>query len=359
MKNFKIEKLFSLFLLLGLSFLLLLFSNYISKITNEIDSLYFEATASQNFLKKEKPTTLIFVGDIMLDRGVKLAVKKYGNEDFKFPFLKMAENLNEADILFGNLEGPISDKGVKVGSIYSFRNSPKAIEGLKFAGFDILSVANNHIFDYGRIAMEDTFLRLKEVGIDYLGGGFSETEAYFPIIKEVNGSTGSPQARIAFLAYTNLGTSYWSAKENQSGTAWLNEENLERGVKEAKEKADIVIVSMHFGEEYKTSSNAEQKYFAHLAIDSGADLVIGHHPHVIQEIERYNNGYIAYSLGNFVFDQGFSEETMKGLLLKVLVKDGKIKELIPVEVKINKFFQPEMAAKNEFTRVSFFKGWTY
>jgi len=339
MKNFKIKNLPSLFLLLFVSFLLLSFSLYISKTNNEIDFLYFGATASQIFPEKEKPITLIFVGDIMLDRGVELAVKKYGNGDFKFPFLKIADSLREANILFGNLEGPISDKGVKVGSIYSFRADPESIEGLKFAGFDVLSLANNHIFDYGREAMEDTFLRLEKVGINYIGGGFNENEAYSPTLKEVKG------VKIAFLAYTNLGSPYWSAKGDKSGIAWLTEEKLKEGVEKAKENADLVIVSMHFGDEYKLSSNSEQKYFAHLAIDSGANLVIGHHSHIVQEIEKYKNGYIVYSLGNFIFDQNFSEETMKGLMLKVLVKDDKIKEVIPIEIKINRFFQPEIAGK--------------
>jgi poly-gamma-glutamate synthesis protein (capsule biosynthesis protein) len=348
MENFKIKNLPSLFLLLFVSFLLLSFSLYISKINNEIDFLYFGATASQTFPEKEKPITLIFVGDIMLDRGVELAVKKYGNGDFKFPFLKIAYSLREANILFGNLEGPISDKGVKVGSIYSFRVDPESIEGLKFAGFDVLSLANNHIFDYGREAMEDTFLRLEKVGINYIGGGFNENEAYSPIIKEINPirkskiSNGVSGVKIAFLAYTNLGSPHWSAKGDKSGIAWLTEEKLKEGVEKAKENADLVIVSMHFGDEYKLSSNSEQKYFAHLAIDSGADLVVDHHPHVIQEIEKYKNGYIAYSLGNFIFDQSFSEETMKGLMLKVLVKNGKIDEVIPIEIKINGYFQPEI-----------------
>ena len=352
MKNWKIKNLSSLFLLLSLSIFVFLFSIYFRNLNAEIDSLYFRATLIQPVFKERissRPITLIFVGDIMLDRGVKYMIERYGNGDYKFPFFKIRDYLNQTDVLFGNLEGPISDKGQKVGSIYSFRNDPRTIEGLVFAGFDILSVANNHIFDYGREAMEDTFLRLKEVGIDYVGGGFNEEEAYLSIIKEINGT------KIAFLAYTNLGTPYWSAKEEKSGISWLTEENLVTGIKKAKEEANLVIVSIHFGDEYKTSLTSEQRYFAHLAIDSGADLVIGHHPHIIQEIEKYKEGYIAYSLGNFVFDQGFSEETMKGLMLKVLIKDGKIKELVSVEVKINEFFQPEIVAKNEFTRVSFFK----
>jgi poly-gamma-glutamate synthesis protein (capsule biosynthesis protein) len=339
MENFKIKNLTSLLLLLFISLLSFSLSKYVSKITNEIDSLYLEATASQNFLKKEKATTLIFVGDIMLDRGVEYMVGKYGKRDFRFPFLKIADELKKADILFGNLESVISDKGKKVGSIYSFRADPKAIEGLKFAGFDILSVANNHIFDYGREAMEDSFLRLRNAGIDYVGGGFDEKEAYSPIIKEINAT------KIAYLSYTSLGSPYWAAKGNQSGISWLTKEKLEEGIKKVRENADLVIVSMHFGDEYQKKANSEQKYFAHLAIDSGADLVIGHHPHVVEEIEKYKEKYIAYSLGNFVFDQKFSKETMEGLMLKVLLKNGKIKEVIPVEVKINQFFQSEMAGE--------------
>ena len=283
-----------------------------------------------------RPITLMFVGDIMLDRGVESRVNEYGKGDYRWPFLKVADYLKEADILFGNLESLISDKGENVGSIYSFRANPEAIEGLIYAGFDIISVANNHIFDYGREAMEDSFQRLKEAGIDYVGGGFNEREAHSPIVKEIAGT------KIAFLAYTNLGTPYWSAKGEQSGIAWLNEKITE-DIKMAKEKANIVIVSMHFGEEYQSEPTSNQKYFAHLAIDSDADLVVGHHSHLVQPIEKYNQGYIAYSLGNFIFDQYFSEETMKGLLLEVLVKNGKIKEVIPRDIKINNFFQPELS----------------
>lgn len=284
----------------------------------------------------DKTITLMFVGDIMLDRGVEYMIEKYGNQDYKFPFLKITDNLKMADILFGNLEGPVSDKGIKVGSIYSFRIDPKAIEGLTFAGFDILSVANNHIFDYGRPAMEDTFSRLKEAGINYVGGGFSEEEAHSPVIKEIKG------VKIAFLSFTSLGSKNWAAQEKRSGIAWLTEDNVKEDVTMASNRADLVIISFHFGDEYQTQSNPEQKYFAHLAVDYGADLVVGHHSHVVQEVERYKESYIAYSLGNFIFDQGFSEETMRGLLLKVIVRNKKIEEVAPVKIKINQYFQPEI-----------------
>ena len=147
-----------------------------------------ESSPSQTQLPENETITIILVGDIMLDRGVEYMVHKEGGGDFRFPFLKIAEELQKADIIFGNLEGPISDKGTKVGSIYSFRAEPEVIEGLTFAGFDILSVANNHAFDYGREALEDTLKRLNEAGINYIGAGMNEKEAFSPIIKETNGT---------------------------------------------------------------------------------------------------------------------------------------------------------------------------
>jgi len=297
----------------------------------------------ENSLEKQKEISLILVGDIMLDRGIKIMMMK--NNDWRFPFLKIADELKGANFLFGNLEGPISDKGEKVGSIYSFSNDPRVIEGLNFAGFDILSLANNHAFDYGREALEDTFLRLKTAGIDYVGAGFNEKEAYSPVIKEVNGSTGSPQVKIGFLAYTNLGPESWKATEKNSGIAWINEKKIEKikeDIKTAREKVDILIVSLHAGEEYIFEPTQFQISFSKAAIDAGADIVIGHHPHLIQKSEQYQNGWIFYSLGNFVFDQSFSKETMEGQTVKILIEDKKIKEVIPINIKINEFFQPEI-----------------
>ena len=300
------------------------------------------AQVSENFTNQTQSTenetiTIILVGDIMLDRGVEYMMKEYN--DWRWPFLKIAADLRKADLLFGNLEGPISDKGTKVGSIYSFRADPKAIEGLTFAGFNVLSLANNHAFDYGREALEDTFLRLKGAEINYVGAGFDEKEAYSPVIKDIK------DTKIGFLAYTNLGPEIWKATEENSGIAWISENDLEKikkDIENAKSQADILIVSLHAGEEYQKTPTPFQIEFSKAAIDAGADLVVGHHPHVIQRDELYKNGYIFYSLGNFVFDQSFSDQTMRGQMVKVLIENGKIKEVIPGEIKINAFFQPEI-----------------
>jgi len=288
-------------------------------------------------LPEDSSITIFAVGDIMLDRGVEYKIQKEGKGDYRFPFLKIADELKKADILFGNLEGPISDKGKKVGSIYSFRSDPKAIEGLKYAGFDIFSLANNHMFDYQRVAFEDTMRILEENGIDYVGAGSSKEKAFSLKITEIK------KTKIGFLAYTNLGPEAWRATKGSSGIAWMSEKDIEKikeDIGKAKQKTDVLIVSFHSGEEYATNTAPSQTFFARAFVDAGADLVVGHHSHVIQEIERYKDGWIAYSLGNFIFDQGFSEETMEGLLLEVIIEDNKIKELNPKEVKISKFFQP-------------------
>ena len=278
---------------------------------------------------------IILVGDIMLDRGVEYMIEKQGKGDLKFPFLKIAEYFKKADIVFGNLEGIISDKGTKIGSIYSFRVNPKAMEELALTGFNVLSLANNHALDYGKEALEDCFIRLKDSGISYVGAGLNEKEAFSLVVKEVNNT------KIGFLAYTDLGPEIWKAKED-SGIAWIKEsdlEKIEKDIQEAKNKVDVLIVSLHSGEEYTQKLTQFQIEFPKMAIEAGADLIVGHHPHVVQPNEKYQQGYIFYSLGNFIFDQSFSKETMGGLLLEVHIKDKKIKEIIQKEVKINNYFQ--------------------
>jgi poly-gamma-glutamate synthesis protein (capsule biosynthesis protein) len=293
---------------------------------------------------EEKPIKLIFVGDIMLNRGVELKIKNAGQGDFTFPFQKIAEKLKTADIVFGNLESVISDKGENAGSIYSFRANPKAIDGLTYAGFNILSVANNHAMDYTREALEDSFLRLKTAGIDYAGGGKNATEAEASLVKEINGT------KIAFLAYTNLCPLSWKATAENSGINCLSDDNLEnfkQKISETKKLSDIVIVSLHAGDEYTQALSKFQTDFAKGAIDAGADLVVGHHPHVVQKYEIYKNKYIFYSLGNFIFDQNFSEETMRGLIVEVTVKNKKITEVVPIKTKLDDFFQVEIVEADE------------
>jgi len=326
-------------ILIAISFLIFLFFIFLI--------LYFppKEIFVQNFLQEEKIEKvelikLVFVGDVMFDRGVEYSINKNGGGDFKYPLLKVGDYLKNADLLFGNLESVISDKGYNVGSIYSFRADPQAIDALTYGDFDVVSLANNHMFDYTTLALKDTMDRLTENNIAYVGAGINEQEAFSLKVLEPKG------LRVGFLAYTNLGSSNWRAGENSSGIAWISDsdlENIESAIKTAKEKVDLLVVSCHSGDEYALEPNLFQKEFYRAFIDAGADLVIGHHPHVIESVEQYKNGYIAYSLGNFVFDQSFSEETMKGLLLEVFIENGKIKKVNQIKTKQNSTFQVELS----------------
>jgi len=290
--------------------------------------------------KKEKQSssardgTMLFVGDIMLSRSVGAYMQKMG--DYTLPFLNIADFLKGADLTFANLENPVSSRGINVGSKYSFRADPKTIEGLKYAGFDVVSIANNHMWDYGREAFLDTMTHLTEAGISFVGGGHNFEEAHKPVIKDVNG------IKVAFLAYTEFLQSV-AAGENLAGITNFNIEQIKRDVAVANQQGDLVVVSFHWGDEYQTKHNQKQEQFAKAAIDAGAGLIIGHHPHVVQEVERYKDGWIAYSLGNFVFDQNFSKETTRGLALKAVINNGKISEIQEIPVKISNQYQPELS----------------
>ena len=281
----------------------------------------------------DETTRLFFVGDIMLDRGVEDKIVRYGGGDFYFPFQKMAGALRKSDLLFGNLEGPLSDQGHDLGKLYSFRMRPEALNGLVAAGFDVLSLANNHSDDWGRDAIADTRARLEKAGIAAIGTG-NEEEAYTPRILEINGT------KFSFLAFTDF--SVLPAEGVLPGAAIADEERIISALNEAERKSDVSVISFHFGEEYMVQPTLRQRRLVQIAVDHGADLIVGHHPHVVGPLEFSHGVYVAYSLGNFVFDQNFSIETMTGALLEVMVRDRRIVQTRLVPVAINSHFQPEL-----------------
>lgn len=306
-----------------------------------------EITNKFALIKPTEEYKLAFVGDIMLSRAVGKQIEKY--DDPIFPFRLVAEALRAYDFTFGNLENPVSNRGKNQGSIYSFRADPKTLEGLVFAGFDAVSIANNHIFDWGRDALEDTITLLESNNIEPIGAGRNYDEANdLKIIEIGNLKEG---VRLALFGYTNLYPSSLKAGEDYAGISDFNKDLIQKRISEIRDSVDIVIVSIHWGEEYETQSNALQQEYARAFIDAGADLIVGHHPHVIQEIEKYiphhdqaRSGYIIYSLGNFVFDQNFSKNTRTGLIAEVIVKDKKIINVLPHEIYINDTFQPELSS---------------
>jgi len=291
---------------------------------------------------------LVFMGDVMMARKVETSVKNYGSGDYSFIFNNIAGYTKSADLAFANLEGVISDTGaadpVKVLQGTAFRAKPAAVNGLLSAGIDVVSMANNHTLDYSRSAMSDCFVRLKAAGISYVGAGETFDEAYSAKIFTVKNT------RIAYLAYTLAGDEMGSRAQKydaatgltaRSGVAWYYSKYIYSGIRAARSQADIVIVSIHFGTEYEKAPSHLQDRFAHLAMDRQADIVIGHHPHVAQPVMVYQKGYLAYSLGNCVFDQS-DAETKKGLIFEVTVTNRKISGARARNILINQQYQPEL-----------------
>ncbi len=284
---------------------------------------------------KEVPSevTLLFGGDVMLARGIGNVMQK--KNDFAYPFRAVGALVRSADIAVVNLESPISSRGKNIGSIYSFRADPRVVEGLVFAGIDVVTIANNHAGDYGPIALSDTFELLRVGGIDVVGAGENMSSARTPVFREVNGT------RIAFLGYTPIAPAWLTRQNSSPAVAPFNEKLIKEDIAKAlADGADIVAVLLHWGNEYETTHRPSQEVLAHTLIDSGATIIIGHHPHVSQGVERYKGGVIAYSLGNFVFDQNFSEDTSKGLLLKVVLRDGKVSNVEEIPIRFSDSFQP-------------------
>jgi poly-gamma-glutamate synthesis protein (capsule biosynthesis protein) len=306
-----------------------------NSLANSANTFSVAVNQLQDNIRRNAPTsTLIFVGDIMLSRNVGTKMEKLG--DWEFPFKKIKKYLSGADFVFGNLEGPISNRGNNQGSIYSFRADPRAVLGLRAAGIDVVSLANNHIWDWGAEALVDTVEVLKEADIVSLGAGVNKKEANSGNIFKVNGT------KIGFLAYTDLYPKSLIANEENPGISDWNEDQVLSDIKRLKAESDLLFVSWHTGTEYEQIPNPQQREIYRGLIEKGVDLVIGHHPHVTQPIEEYGGGWIAYSLGNFIFDQPFSKNTMEGMVLEVLVRNGKITKVEAKKVILNQDFQPSL-----------------
>ncbi|MDD4606982.1 MAG: CapA family protein [Patescibacteria group bacterium] len=305
-----------------------------------------ENLINQNEIKELKRRILLMaVGDIMLSRDVATKIRQHQN--YKYPFLKTAELLKSADITFGNLETAITPGKIVQTESMSFRSDPEIVEGLKYAGFDILSLANNHTPNFGEAGLKDTFKYLQDANISYIGAGNNILEARQPAIKEIKG------IKFAFLAYndTDVVPDNYQATQDRAGTVFMDIDKMKIDVQQAKQKSDVVIVSMHSGTEYTPEPSSRQIEFAHTAIDAGASLVLGHHPHVIQTFEKYKNGFIFYSLGNFVFDQMWSQETREGLIAEIVFED---KDIVGIEFYptiIEDFSQPRFADAEEEKRI--------
>jgi len=294
-----------------------------------------------------KEITIIFAGDIMLSRTVNAKMEQYN--DYSWPFLKTYETINRADLVVANLESPFlqdSNYQVSTGS-FSFKANPNSIFGLKLANLGLLSLANNHSLNQGKQGIIDTIEILEKNGIKFVGAGLNEEGARKPAIINIKGYN------FAFFGYSYQ-NDYSVATTNRAGIANMDVKKMKNDInliKNTTNSPDFIIILMHAGTEYVTEPNWQQKEFARAAIDAGADLVIGHHPHWPQIFEFYENKPIIYSLGNFVFDQMWSEETRQGLLLETTWQNG-LKSLKFIPTKIYDYGQVEiLATSSEKTKI--------
>jgi poly-gamma-glutamate capsule biosynthesis protein CapA/YwtB (metallophosphatase superfamily) len=292
----------------------------------------FHRTAPPETIPRPKPpkrTRILFGGDVMLSRYVGRLARAH--HDPASPLRDLAPVLRSADIAFVNLEAPFSDRGRFKEHGMIFKAEPEMIAALQTAGVSIVSTANNHARDCDGYGVEFTLSWLNQHGIMAVGSAATAEAAHSGTVIELKGESNGP--RFGFLAYT-FDQSNGNHKDVDDRIASMDIPTMQADVARILEKADAAIVSMHAGVEYQSHPNRQQIEFAHAAIDAGASVVVGHHPHVTQPWERRGNGVIFYSLGNLVFDQSQRTATQHGALAEV-VFSGKTLEsaaLLPVVI---------------------------
>lgn len=284
---------------------------------------------------KAAPVTVYAVGDIMLAGSSEKTCRKLG---YDYPFVATTATLRRGDIVIGNLEAPVAVSGEEfTAKRFRFKLNPQAVPALKSAGFTHLTLANNHILDFGKEGLRQTLQTLQRHGLGFTGAGPDLAAARKTWITEVKG------VKIAFLAYSLVYPEEFFAGNDSAGTAPGYTSLFISDITAAKKAADYVIVSFHWGEEGLSSPKPYQKTAGHLAIDAGADIVLGHHPHVLQGIEYYRNGVIFYSLGNFAFGS-MSRQADRSVIARLTLDNGiKEVEIIPLNVLNSEvFFQPRI-----------------
>lgn len=279
------------------------------------------------------PVNMLYMGDVMMDSYIADNINLFGID---YPWEDVSQITSEADISVVNLETSVSTRGeTKKPKGFGFRSAPETLLGLKNSGIDLVSLANNHIMDFGNDALSDTLTSLSNYDIKYVGAGENLSQAEKLVTIESNGNT------IGYLAYTSiLPWKEWSATETSSGAAPLypnNYDDILQTINIANDTVDILVIMLHWGTEYQNTPNEWQIELAHKMVDNGADLIIGHHPHILQGIEFYEETPILYSIGNFIFLKKDDEAGKTGAF-EIIFENGSFKsgQIYPVYIKYTK-----------------------
>jgi len=273
------------------------------------------ATPEPTATPDTRPVTLAMTGDVMLARTVNSQILATHDQ---FPFNHTASFLRGFDLTVGNLECVVSALGRPEPKEFTFEADPRGFARVAAAGFDIVSLANNHSGDYGKDAFLDMLTHLPAHGLQPLGGGANLAAAHAPVIRRVRST------RVGFLAYCEIGPENFAAGPSIPGHAWLDPDAMRADLAALRPQVDFIVVFTHWGIEYQTIETDHQRALAHLAIDAGADLVAGAHPHVRQPAEMYQGKLIVYSLGNFVFDLMPGYEESRGNVLALTIQGGQL-----------------------------------
>lgn len=275
-------------------------------------------------------TTIIATGDVIPSRAVNYNTLQRNN--FMWPYEKIASFVSNADITVIDLETPIFDQCPVTQEGFKFCGEDGHIEGIKAMGVDVASLGNNHAGNYGVDGVSKTIDLLRSNNIAVMGMANQS-----PVIKEVNGT------RFAFLGYDDIAS--------ESGIAHAEEEQIKKDIALARTLADVVIVEYHWGIEYRDLPDNRQIELGHFTIDSGADIVIGNHPHWIQPPEIYKGKYIMYAHGNTIFDQMWSEETKKGVVGKYVFVGPKLIDVKYYPTYIRDYGQPSFMEEPQKQKV--------
>lgn len=277
--------------------------------------------------KREETIKLVFVGDLLLDRGVREKIEHVGVESI---FSKGIDSVFKSnDIVVANLECPVTKIQEPINKKFIFRAEPEWLSALKKHGVSHLNLANNHSMDQGRGGLIDTERNIHDYGLISLGFGENENKACQPFL------LANFPRKIFLLSSVQVPSENWTYLPNQPCVCENSYDSITKQITDLKSKDPdcVVMVQFHWGNEHVVKPTTQQKKIAHAIVDAGADCIIGHHPHVIQTIETYKGKSIFYSIGNFIFDQKKAINT-KGLLLQMEITESEIKEYsIPFKIE--------------------------
>lgn len=285
---------------------------------------------------EEAPVLIQAVGDLNLSGSAEPVMREKG---YGWAFDGTRALLSEADLNIANLETPVTTRRTPADKRFTYRMHPSALVAICDAGFELVSLANNHTLDQGAGGLHDTLAHLRERGIFRAGAGSDIAAAREPAIVEKRG------VKVGFLSYScTFPESFWATK-TKPGTAFCHEHWMVEDVARLRSKVDLVLVAYHWGAEKMETPKDYQKQLAHAAIAAGADAVIGHHPHVLQGVEIVSGKPVLYSLGNYAFGSR-SDAAKDSALARLVVRGKRIErlEMIPLNVH-NRFveFNPRVA----------------